>query len=133
MYRSAWAQSYDIAANSRGDPIDDRDSGRQVERDRDCDRRERNRDPGNGIVTGWPKTSRIEKAKYRAGLKEFGPFILPEFYRKRVFRTRSRLAQSSLRKKSNTRSAIAGTTNNNHDIEAVQADPSELSTKNSGT
>ena len=38
MYRIPQAQSDDIAANSRGDPIDDGESGRQVEGDSDSGR-----------------------------------------------------------------------------------------------
>jgi hypothetical protein len=122
MYRSLgrnWTISRQPAAAIL---IDDRDGGRQVERDRDCDRRERACDwtvatanAGNGIVTGAAKRlPEFPRQNKQPGLKEFGPFILPEFDRNRVFELRSRLAQSSLQKGK-------GTGNDDHNIEVVHA------------
>src|SRR5687768_6178600 len=92
MYRSLgrnWTISRQPAAAIL---IDDRNGGRQVERDRDCDRRERacgwtvaTANAGNGIVTGAAKRlPEFTRQNKQPGLKEFGPFILPEFDRNKL-------------------------------------------------
>lgn len=63
MYRIPPGASDDIAGEQSRDPIDDRDSGRQVEVIAIGPSAIVTGTVANGIVTGWPKDFRIEKAK----------------------------------------------------------------------
>ena len=153
MYRIPQAQSDDIAATvaailSMMAKAADRSRVIAIRAEGDCDwgRREWDRD------RVAKRLSELKRQKQRARLKRVRALYSLNFIETEFFRTRSRLAQSSLRKKfqninsrivvgasnqfghaaSNTRSAIAGSRNNNHEIGAVKADHAELRTKKSG-